>query len=224
MIDFAKDRVKSILLAYVLIFIPMWTIYFMNHGVLNNMFLNILGVHPRTFEFMEFFGIMGSWMVHDNNNAGHILNNSIGLIGLLFFVGLFEKRIVSLLTVLIATSGISTWVLGAPNSVHIGASGLLFALFGYILSSAFLGKRWIYLIPIVGAVAYYGLSYYGSFLNGLKLQDGVSFAAHFGGLLSGCLTGWLYNKEEEKTSYKRSKSIKEKWNDFVWSLKYKFKK
>jgi len=215
------NKIKQIFLAYSLIFIPMWTIFILKDYMHFSSF-DFLGVHPRSFGLSDIIGVMGSWMVH----AGweHILGNSVGLIGLLFFIALFERNLFSLFFGLIITSGISTWLLGAPNTIHIGASGLLFAMFGYILASAFTGRRWIYFIPIIAAAAYFGMAYYQSFLNGLVVQEDISFAAHFGGLLSGILLGVYFEKEGRKAEPNYGKvTLKQKWEDFKWSINYKIK-
>jgi membrane associated rhomboid family serine protease len=215
------ERIKNVVFAYALIFIPMWTVFALGHYAHLSSF-NFFGIEPRDLEFSELLGIMGSWLVHADEN--HIINNSFGLLGLVFFVALFEKNMFKLFFFLIFTSGLSTWVLGAPHTIHIGASGLLFALFGYILGSAFTGRRWIYLIPIGAALFYYGFAYYQSFLNGLMIKQDVSFAAHFGGLLSGILVGVYFEKEEKEKQIFRKKTISEKWADFKWNMNYKIKK
>lgn len=219
-----QERAKNIIWAYVLIFAPMWAVYFLSFKVFSLSFFSFLGIHPRNLQFSEFLGVIGSWLVHGNKE--HIINNSIGLIGLIFFVALFENKVFKLFFFLILTSGLSTWLLGAPHSIHFGASGLLFAIFGYILGSALTGRRWIYLIPIVAAFMYYGIGYYESFLNGLMIKEEVSFAAHFGGLLSGILVGVYFEKEQRKESTPLKygkKSLKDKWNDFKWDMNYKLK-
>lgn len=214
------NKVKQILLAYALIFIPMWSIFILRDYMHVSSF-DFLGVHPRSLGFSDIFGVMGSWMVH--GSPDHIIGNSIGLVGLLFFIALFETRLVSLFFGLILTSGISTWLLGAPNTIHIGASGLLFAMFGYILTSAFTGRRWLYFIPIIAAFAYFGMAYYESFLNGLMVKEDVSFAAHFGGLLSGGLLGVYFDRKEEVERPIFKESFKDKWESFKWNMNYKLK-
>lgn len=214
------QKIKHIFLAYALIFIPMWSIFILRDSI-NVSSFDFLGIHPRSLGFSDIFGIMGSWMVH--GGADHIIGNSLGLVGLLFFIALFETRLISLFFALILTSGVSTWLLGAPNTIHIGASGLLFAMFGYILSSAFTGRRWLYFIPIVAAFAYFGLAYYESFLNGLMVKEDVSFAAHFGGLLSGVLLGVYFDKKEEVARPIFKESFRDKWESFKWTLNYKIK-
>jgi membrane associated rhomboid family serine protease len=212
------NKAKQILLAYTFIFLPMWSIFLLKDQMHLSSF-EFLGVHPRSFHFADVLGIMGSWMVHSDSN--HIIGNSIGLVGLLFFIALFETRILTLFFGLILTSGISTWLLGAPNTVHIGASGLLFAMFGYILASACTGRRWIYFVPIIAAASYFGFAYYGAFLNGLMVKEDVSFAAHFGGLLSGILLGVYFEKEEKAERPIFKENFRDKWESFKWNVSYK---
>lgn len=215
-----KEKSRNIVLAYAIVFVPMWTIFALGHYA-NLSSFSFLGIQPRTLDFSEIMSVMGSWLVHADES--HIINNSLGLLGLVFFVALFEKNLFKLFFLLTFTSGFSTWLLGAPQTIHIGASGLLFALFGYVLGSAFTGRRWIYLIPIAVAFFYYGIAYYESFLNGLMIKEDVSFAAHFGGLVSGILVGIYFEKKQEENNVLRKKSLKEKWSDFKWNIKYKMK-
>ncbi len=219
MLSFMGNKIKNSLLAISLILIPMWVVFVINQGFVTQYFVDLFGIHPRRIGFSEFLGIMFSWLIH--GDLKHIMNNSIGLFGILIFVGLFEQKYIKLLIVLVATSGFSTWVLGSSNSVHVGASGLLFALFGYILAAAFTGRKWIYFVPIIGAFSYYGFSYYGGFLNGLIVKEEVSFAAHFGGLLSGIACGIYFERNNNVKKIKRS--FKERWSDFKWDLNYKIK-
>jgi len=197
----------------------MWIVFIINQGFVTQYFVDLFGIHPRSFGFSESLGIMLSWLIH--GDFKHIMNNSIGLFGILIFIGLFEQKYIKLLLVLIATSGLSTWILGSSNSVHVGASGLLFALFGYILTAAFTGRKWVYFVPILAAFFYYGFSYYSGFLNGLMVKEEVSFAAHFGGLLSGMICGVSFEKRNSIPKIK--KSFRERWFDFKWNLNYKLK-
>lgn len=217
MFSLIKEKFKNTIYAIGFIFIPMWLVFVFNNGILNDAFLNILGIHPRVVEWNELIGIMGSWMIH--RDSMHIVNNSIALFGLVLFVGLLEKNYIQLFLFLIATSGASTWVLGSSHSVIIGASGLLFALFGYVISSALLGRKLIYLIPIIASLSYYGMSYYVGFLDGLMLKDGVAFSAHFGGLMSGVLVSYYFGKEEESFV----KIVKRKIDNLKYSIQNKFK-
>ncbi len=214
---FIKQKIKNVILALAIIYIPIWIMFVFNNGLLGSGLINFFGINPRVFDLSEIFGIMGSWLLHGDSN--HLMGNSIGLFGLVLFIGLFEKRYINLFLMLILSSGVATWLLGASNSVIIGASGLLFALFGYVIGSALFGKKPIYFIPIIISIGYYGFSYYSGFLDGLLLKDGVAWSAHFGGLASGLLIAYV-NKNEDEVSF--SFKLKRKIQELKFKISNKF--
>lgn len=210
-----KEKLLSTLILYAIIFIPMWGMFVVNNLVLQGS-LNSLGINPREFSLGNLLSILSSWGFHGDYN--HIKGNSIILAQLLIIIALFEKQAFKTIFVLIFFSGLATWLIGAPNSTHVGASGLVFAIFGYLIGASLLGKRWIYLLIILiigGEFAY-------TFQAGLIPQSGVSFAAHFGGLISGLVSGWLLNKQDNST--RKSRSFKHYWEDLVWKIKWKLKR
>ncbi len=74
-----------------------------------------------------------SWTMHGNWN--HLENNLLILIQLIIPFVIFEKQLIKKFWQLILISGCFTWILGTSNTIHIGASSLIFALIGYILST-----------------------------------------------------------------------------------------
>ena len=75
------------------------------------------------------------------------------------------------------------WLLGPPFSVHVGASGLVFAYFGWIIARAVRERS---LVAIV--VALVTLVVYGGVLWGLSpFQVGISWQGHLGGFLGGLI-------------------------------------
>lgn len=184
-----KEKLISLVLIYGIIFIPMWLMFFVGRVIPVEHFL---GIEPRTFQFKELFGIFFSWLAH--YNLMHITNNSIMLLGLLCPVVIFERKPYHLLISLIGLSGFLTWLLGGNNTLHFGASGLVFAIFSYITASLLLNKRVEYLIPIAFFSLYYGVAYFTSFAQGLVPTQFISFAAHFGGLVSGIIVVLIQKK------------------------------
>lgn len=199
------SKTKQLVLTMSFIYIPIWSVFFLNFIIPDQVLYPLLGIHPRNIDLFTPFSFIGSWLVHVNYN--HILNNSISIFWLTFFIGLFEKNSFKLLFILIATSGFSTWLIGSSHSVHIGASGLIFAMFGYIISATFLGKKWIYLIPIIISFIYYGFIYFSSFIKGMIPQDGISFAGHFGGFISGLIVGAFYEIKRKRNLDKSQRSL-----------------
>jgi membrane associated rhomboid family serine protease len=117
----------------------------------------------------------------------HLLANS-GALFFLSFLGLCLNRAATLkaLLIIVFLGGFGVWVFGAPV-YHIGASGVVFGLFGYLLASGLFHKdlRAIFVSALVFFL-YGGLVY--SFL---MVMPGISWAAHFWGFVAGLLAAWL---------------------------------
>ncbi len=75
---------------------------------------------------------------------------------------------------------------GATHSYHVGASGLIFALYGYVIGSAIIRRK----ISYIAFLIIFGTSYFYSLTRGLIPQEGISFAGHFGGLVAGLLVSY----------------------------------
>lgn len=196
-----KTKSKEIAILYAIILIPMWSLFLVNNLLMDDALNRLGGIHPRDLSFMGIIEIFTSWMFHsggdrtltNNSILAHILGNTEILLPLILIVGIFEKKPLLLVSSLIGISGFFTWLLGSPNSLHVGASGLVFAMFGYILASIFLARRWLYLIPVIGA----GGTYFYSLQMGLIPKSGTSFAAHFGGLIGGIFVAYLIGKYQK---------------------------
>ena len=200
MFEKVKNKSMSILWVYVAIMIPMWGVFLINNVALNGAFSQFGGVFPRTFSLTGFSGIFTSWAFHANWQ--HIIGNTQILLTLLFFVSLIEKNPLSMIISLIGVSGFFTWLFGAPHTMHIGASGLVFALMGYLFASIILARRWIYIV----ALFIMGADYWYCMKTGLIPQGSISFAAHFGGLVGGIVIAYIVGKmgkfkTEDKIQY-----------------------
>jgi membrane associated rhomboid family serine protease len=78
-------------------------------------------------------------------------------------------------------AGLGTWLLGTPNSMHIGASGVVFGFFGYLLFRAAYDRRLSSLLIAVVVALLYG----ASFLTSLMPATGISWTGHLFGFLGG---------------------------------------
>ncbi|KIX14254.1 rhomboid family intramembrane serine protease [Dethiosulfatarculus sandiegensis] len=145
--------------------------------------LNRLGILPRNFIGLR--GIILSPFLH----AGipHLLANS-GALFFLSFLGFSLNRSATFraLAIIVLLGGAGVWVFGAPV-YHIGASGVVFGLFGYLLASGLFHKD-IKAI-IVSALVFF--LYGGLVFSFLRVMPGISWAAHFWGFVAGLLAAWL---------------------------------
>lgn len=176
--------ISIILLGFLLSFIP--------NSLLN---YNALGVQPRHFDFSSLFGIFMSWTMHADFN--HLKNNLFILIQLLLLFIFLEKEVIKKLFVLIFLSGLFVWIFGSPNTIHIGASGLIFSLIGYMIASAIYQKRLFYIILLI----VFSSEIYFVLLNGFNLgentNNNISLVGHFGGLVTGAFYSFLLTKKKE---------------------------
>jgi membrane associated rhomboid family serine protease len=115
---------------------------------------------------------------------GHLIANTIPLITLGWLIMLRETRDLIAVTVLSAlVSGLGVWLVGASYSVHIGASGVIFGYFGFLLLRGYFERSLIaVLLSIVVAVLYGGMLW-GVFPSGRL----ISWEGHLFGFLGGVL-------------------------------------
>ncbi len=188
-------RIKQVVGLYAFVLIPMWGMFFLNESVLFGLW-NIFGIVPRTLDLGSMIGVIASWTMH--GNFAHLMGNTFILLQILFLFGLFENNAYRTILKLIVASGVATWVIASPLTIHIGASGLCFAMLGYMIGGTVFARRWGYLLACIVM----GAGYWLTIKQGLMPQPGVSFAAHFGGLCAGLLIG-----ANSKHAYKTTKPL-----------------
>ena len=119
----------------------------------------------------------------------HIEGNS----GPLFVFGLLAayRGVVKFLgvTLIVAlTSGLAVWLFQGGNELTVGASGLIFGYFGYVLSRGLIDRN---LIDALAAVVM-ALSYAYILTVAIPGTPGVSWMGHLGGLIGGVASGWIF--------------------------------
>ena len=86
------------------------------------------------------------------------------------------------------------WVFGSANSVHIGASGIIFGLIGFLLFLGVFRREWKTMIISLVVLVFYG----GTLLSLLVYIPGVSWSGHFFGFCAGVVAAWLARPDEEE--------------------------
>ena len=118
----------------------------------------------------------------------HIEGNSVPLfvLGVLAaYRSLLRFAFASL--IIAVTSGMAVWLFQSSNELTVGASGLIFGYFGYVVVRGFVDRN---LIDIgVGLVA--GVLYWTILEVAIPGTPGVSWIGHLGGLVGGSLAAWL---------------------------------
>jgi membrane associated rhomboid family serine protease len=98
--------------------------------------------------------------------------------------GIAKFFVVTVIVVL--TSGFAAWFFEAPRTVGVGASGVVFGYFGYIMVRGLFDRHAIDVL--IGAVMALCFAYQFAVL---LPHQGIGWQAHVGGLLGGIASGWL---------------------------------
>lgn len=155
--------------------------------------LDHFGIQPRSVEGLP--GVLLSPLLH--GDFGHLMANTVAFFGLGLLLLVAEgRRFVPTTMALILTSGLGTWLIGRPGTLHIGASGLIYGYFGYLLGRAIWERKvgWALLGIFVGIV-------YGGMIFGvLPARGPISWEGHLAGLVAGLWLGWSHVKKGSKRS------------------------
>jgi membrane associated rhomboid family serine protease len=166
-------------LALLAVFVAaLWAIQALNWATgyrLNALF----GLIPRHLGGLD--GILGMPLLH--GSLPHLMSNTppLVLMGALL-AATATRALVAVNALIIGVGGALVWLLGSP-AIHIGASGLVFGWFGFLVTRGVVDRS----LLTLGCALLVGLLY-GSILWGvLPGQPGVSWEAHLFGALAGAI-------------------------------------
>lgn len=152
--------------------------------------MDSLGVRPRTLSGL--WGILWAPFLH--GGFRHLLANT-GPLLILGSIVMVSRRLrdfflISFIVVLVG--GLGAWLIGPRFSVHLGASGLIFGYFGFLLLAAYF-ERSCRAIAIALVVL---LLYSGIIWGVLPQGGGISWQTHLFGFLGGGLSAYLLSQRE----------------------------
>lgn len=157
--------------------------------VVNSLTANSLlqhGLIPRTLSGLQ--GVIFSPFLH--GSVRHLLSNLLPFIVLSWLVateGVQRYVRVALLVALLG--GLLVWIVGR-STIHVGASGLIFGLWAYLLARAWYQRSLVsFGIALVTLVGYSGL------ILGFIPVPGVSFESHLAGAVAGIFVAWLMHSK-----------------------------
>lgn len=159
-----------------------WIAHFLN--TLTGHQLDVFGIYPRKLEALP--GVILWPFLHANFN--HIILNTTPLFFMGFLVALRGRRLFVYSSLLIvAVGGLGVWIFGR-EAFHIGASGLVFGYFGFLVAIGIYERSFSGL-----AIASLTLFYYGGIIFGvLPTNSFVSWEGHLFGLLAGILAARVF--------------------------------
>lgn len=152
--------------------------------------LRFFGIKPRNLDGLP--GIICAPFLH--GDFTHLTSNSGALFVLLFVSLSLDRKLTAVaLFSIIILGGSLVWLFGRSHTVHIGASGVIFGMIGFLMFIGIFRKEWK---PLVVSLIVFFL--YGSLLLSLfKLKAGVSWSGHFFGFASGIVTAWVFRSKKQ---------------------------
>ena len=161
----------------VIVSVP-WLVYFINFIVPVD--LRYYGLRPRHLEGL--WGILFSPFLHGNLN--HLIANTGALFVLLLVSLSFSRMLTAIaVSVVVFLGGVLVWIFGKPDTIHIGSSGIIFGLLGFLLFIGIFRREKIALAVSLAIFILYG----GALLSLFYHLPGISWASHFFGFLTGTL-------------------------------------
>ena len=153
--------------------------------------LNVWGILPRTTQGL--IGIPLSPLLH--GSFPHVLSNTIPFLVLGSLVGLRGSQpLIRVSLFIIVVGGLAVWLLGR-SAIHVGASGLVFGYFGYLVASGWYDRSPSTILAAIAVVVLYGSLIFGV----LPTQSFVSWEAHLFGLMAGVLAARLRRRKNRIT-------------------------
>jgi membrane associated rhomboid family serine protease len=118
----------------------------------------------------------------------HLEGNSVPLL-VLGFLAAYRgmAKFIAVTVIAVITSGLAVWMFQSGNELTVGASGLIFGYFGYVVVRGLFDRNFV--DAIVGALA--AVAYAYILTVAIPGTPGVSWIGHAGGLVGGVLAGWI---------------------------------
>jgi membrane associated rhomboid family serine protease len=182
-----KKKILRSLLFPSLFIVLLWIIKI--GEMLTHIDLGILGVYPRSFAGL--YGILTSPLVHAD--LKHLFANSVPLFvlgGCLFYF--YREISIKTFFLLYFIPGLCVWV-GARESYHIGASGVVYGLASFLFFSGIF-RRDGRLLAITMLVTFlYGSMVWGIFPD-FYPEENISWESHLWGLVTGMILAFYFRK------------------------------
>jgi membrane associated rhomboid family serine protease len=186
-----KETNHAVIFSLLLTSLP-WMVHLANG--LFALRLQQFGLHPQDWTGLA--GILTMPFLHEG--ADHLISNTPSMFLLFFGLFLFYKDTAwQILLYLYAVSGLLTWIMGQPGSVHIGASGLVYALAAFHFVSGIIKKEPRQMAFALLVAFLYG-GFVWAFFPTLYRNTPISWEGHLSGLLTGITFAFHFRRSGPK--------------------------
>lgn len=170
-------RAASLMVAFLAL---LWIIELVNAGA-DRSLAQSGGIMPR--DAGSLVDILTSPFLH--GSLDHLAGNALPLFSLGFIAAIpSPKRFLTMTLVVIVVGGFGVWLFSPAGSITVGASGVVFGYFGYLLLRGFVDRRPVDVVVSVGIGLAYGYAMWNSVGFGVS---GISWQGHVAGLVGGMI-------------------------------------
>jgi len=215
--------VNSLLISFLLT-IFLWLVKITEIGF--DISLSSFGLQPRNFQGL--IGIITMPFLH--SGLEHLLSNSIPFLvlmaALIYYYGKLAYKVVSLIWLL---SGFWLWLIGQPDSIHIGASGVVYGLAAFHFTSGLIRKNRSLTAFSMLVIFLYGSMIWAIFPDFFPDKN-ISWEGHLTGMIAGIALAWYVRKEgpqPDKYDWEEEEEEEEEednTDDFSSRVRYHYKK
>jgi membrane associated rhomboid family serine protease len=153
--------------------------------------LDAYGIEPRETDGLD--GVVWAPFLHAGFD--HLIGNTIPFLVLGLAIAFGGAMRVAVVTVIVAlVGGLGTWLVAPSNTVHIGASGIVFGYAAYLVARGAYSRSAAQIGIGLIVLAVWGTT----LLRGLVPEDGISWHGHFFGAVGGIVAAWLLHRRASR--------------------------
>jgi len=187
----------------------LWAIYFIGNASEFNMAL--LGIHPLDFKSLT--GILTSPLIHADFE--HLSSNSISFFVIGFgFCFLYRRKSIPIFLFIYFTSGLWGWFF-ARGGFHIGASGLVYGMFFFLVTSAIIKREKRTMAFAMLITFLYGAIVWGFFPVFFPHKN-ISWEIHTTGTIAGIVAAFYFRKDGPQKEIPQEEEEEENEADAYW--------
>ena len=152
----------------------------------------VFGIVPRNVNSL--WGIFTAPFIH--GNVIHFVSNIFPFTVFSFLLlqhGIYRYFVVTLFVTIVG--GGAVWMFGR-TAMHVGASGVIFGYFSYLLLAGVLSRE----VKLIGISFLVGALYGGLIFGVLPIQPGVSWEGHLFGFLAGLVAAYLFGRTPRESA------------------------
>lgn len=153
-------------------------------------FLDQFGIQPRELDGLP--GILAAPLLH--GGFDHLIANTATFLVLGVLVAFLTRHFWAVTLGVTIIGGFAVWLVGAPGTVHLGASGLVYGYTAFLVVYGFVARR---VTAVIMSVIVFCV--YGGFVFGVLPTDPtISWEGHLFGAVAGVVLAVLLGRRDRR--------------------------